>query len=362
MEMKKVAIFINTPAQVYFYSNIIKQLEVQGHNVIILAREYGMTLSLLDKMNFRYLIHAKAAKSKLGTVLAFLHSISVSYSYLRRFEPDLLVGDPCAASISMFLRCPCIAFIDSCIGTGGIFYVIIYKLLAKTVLTPTTFEKNMGKKQVRIRGYKELAYLYPNYFLADPSIYEELGMNRGERYVILRFNVFDAVHDIGRHGFSLADKFELVRKLEKHARVFISPEGSLPQDLESYRLPISYHRIHHALYYAHLLVADTGTMITEAAVLGTPGILSFSSAGKFGNFVELEQKYHLIFNYQEPAGAIEKAVELIQQPDLKEKWAEKRQKLLADKIDVTRFLVDFIENYPESFEEYQRNRIMAESK
>ena len=35
--------------------------------------------------------------------------------------------------------------------------------------------------------------------------------------------------------------------------------------------------------------------------------------------------------------AIDKAVELIQEPDLKNKWKEKRDKLLADKIDATQF-------------------------
>jgi len=44
---------------------------------------------------------------------------------------------------------------------------------------------------------------------------------------------------------------------------------------------------------------------------------------------------------------------LIQQPDLKEQWAKKQERLLADKIDVTQFTVDFIENYPESFYRYK---------
>ena len=39
---------------------------------------------------------------------------------------------------------------------------------------------------------------------------------------------------------------------------------------------------------------------------------------------------------------------LIQQEDLKGEWREKRRSLLEDKIDVTAFLVWFIENYPES--------------
>ena len=34
---------------------------------------------------------------------------------------------------------------------------------------------------------------------------------------------------------------------------------------------------------------------------------------------------------------------------VKEKWAHRRQKMLDDKIDVTGFLVRFVEGWPESF-------------
>ena len=54
-----------------------------------------------------------------------------------------------------------------------------------------------------------------------------------------------------------------------------------------------------------------------------------------GNFVELENKYHLIFNFNDPEKAIAKAVELIQKPGLKNEWKQKRDNLLADKIDTT---------------------------
>jgi len=53
----------------------------------------------------------------------------------------------------------------------------------------------------------------------------------------------------------------------------------------------------------------------------------------------------LAFNYSDPNQAITKAVELIKQTDLKQQWQEKRQALLADKIDVLKFMVETIESY-----------------
>jgi len=161
-------------------------------------------------------------------------------------------------------------------------------LFSNVILTPDCFNGDFGNKHIRISGYKELAYLYNHYFEPDPTVINELGLDNNEKYVILRFNVFDAVHDIGRRGFSLSEKYRLVRELEKHVRVFVRSEKELPDDLAVYNLPIPFERIHHAPYYAHLLVCDTGTIATEAAILGTPAVICFSSVNRFGNFNKLD--------------------------------------------------------------------------
>ena len=91
-------------------------------------------------------------------------------------------------------------------------------------------------------------------------------------------------------------------------------------------------------------------MITEAGILGTPAIRcnSFVGENDMSNFKELEEKYGLIFNFKDPEKAIAKAIDLIQQPNLKIQWDKKRQKLLEEKIDITGFMIWFIENYPHS--------------
>jgi predicted glycosyltransferase len=201
---------------------------------------------------------------------------------------------------------------------------------------------DFGEKHVRFRGYKELAYLHPNYFKPDETVYDELGLARGDRYVILRFNALNAIHDGGVHGFTVSDKLRLVNEFEKYARVFIAPEAGLPEELESRRLRIPYDRIHHALYYAQLLVADSGTICAEGAILGTPTILCNTAYNNFGVFSELDRRYGLLFNYTNSVEAIEKAVALLQQPGLKEEWAAKRRRLMDESDDVSRFVVDCI--------------------
>ena len=92
-------------------------------------------------------------------------------------------------------------------------------------------------------------------------------------------------------------------------------------------------------------------MATEAAVIGTPSIIISSLAGAMGNFIELEEIYEILYSYTDTDVALDKANEILQDSGSKEKWQIKRQRLLKDKIDVTAFMIWFIENYPRSFAE-----------
>ena len=353
----RIAFFINTPAHVHLYKNVIKSLELSGHQAIILARNYGDTVNLLDEMGFEYFVYADVPDSKYGKILSLPFNVLTAYNFLRKKKPDLLVGmGVYSAYTSQLLHKKCIIFNDS---EPTPFQFMLFKPFVDVVLTPSSFTIDLGPKHIKFNSFKEIAYLHKNYFVPDARIYDFLGISQDEDYVLLRFNAFDAVHDFGINGFSIDQKRLLVNELSKHARVFISSEIKLPDDFNKYLLKIPKSRIHDILYYAKLVVADTQTITTESAVLGTPVIRFNSFVGKkdMGNFIELENKYHLIFSFSDPEKAIAKAVELIQEPDLKNKWKEKRDKLLADKIDATKFLASFIGNYPES-----QNKIREEQK
>lgn len=177
-------------------------------------------------------------------------------------------------------------------------------------------------------------------------------MEKDEEYVLLRFNAFDAVHDFNVYGFSDQDKIQLVNELERYAKVFISSEAGVPDKIKDRVMNFPKSRIHDVIFYAKMLVTDTQTMTTEAAILGTPAIRcnNFVGPNDMGNFIELEEKYGLIYNFNKPDLAIHKAVELIQEKNLKQNWTEKREKLFNEKTDMTEFMVWFIAHYPESFD------------
>lgn len=350
----KIVVDINHPAHVHFFKNFIWEMERKGHEILITAREKEVTYRLLDNYGFDYIKMGSYRRSLIEKLINVPIMDLKMYKAVKGFKPDIFVGLGSfrAAHVSKLMRKPCILFEDSEPTPQE---HILYLPFTDAILTPSNFKKDFGKKQICYKGYHELAYLHPNYFKPDKNVLEEHGLKKNEKFSILRFVAWSASHDVGQHG--IKNKIELVRELEKYGQVLITSEGKLEKELEKYKIKAPPERIHDLLYYAHMLIGDSQTMTTEAGVLGTPAIRcnSFVGENDMGNFIELEQKYGLIFNYNDPNKALNKAAELIQKSNLREEWNTKKNRLLKDKIDVTKFMVWFIENYPESFKIMKEN-------
>ena len=226
---------------------------------------------------------------------------------------------------------------------------------ADTICTPSCFKNDLGKKHIRYNGYHELAYLHPNYFTPNPAVLDEIGLDKDDTFIILRFVSWTASHDVGQHG--IQDRTALVRELERYGQVFITSEGRLDGGLAKYQIKVAPEKMHDLMYYATLLYGESATMASECAVLGTHAIYC-DFAGR-GYTDEEEAKYGLVYNFKldddSIRSSLEKAVGLLEANNLKSIGRKKREKLLADKIDVTAFMVWFVENYPKSFKEVKEN-------
>ena len=343
----RILISIEHPAWVHQFKYIIKKLEKRGHIVKVVAINKDRDLELLDAFNIKYdVISNTIGKNLLENCFVFLQTTWKILLISIKFKPNLFLGraSPMMAINSFLFRKKHIVFEDVDIFSP---YLFICKLFSTIIITPFLFSRDLGKKHLRVHTYKELFYLHPEYFKPDSSILDEMGLNRNEIFVLLRFVSFEALHDISREGFKLEDKRKLIKELEKYSRVFISSESSLPEDFEKYMLRLSPEKIHDFIYYAKLFICDSGTMATEAAILGTPVIRCNSLVGKkdLSNFCELENKYGLLVNIRNPKKAIKKAEEMIQKTNLKREWQDKRKRLLEDKYNINNFIIWLIENY-----------------
>lgn len=133
--------------------------------------------------------------------------------------------------------------------------------------------------------------------------------------------------------------------------MFITSEIGLPPEIRDRALKTPKSRIHDVLYYARLMVTDASTIAAEAAILGTPAVRTNKFVGQkdAGNYIELENRYGLMFNVADTKAAIRKAVELMEKPGLKAEWRERRKAFFNDSIDVASFMSWLIETYPGSF-------------
>lgn len=348
----RIVFTINTPAQAYFYKNIIKETHKLGHDVSILARDYGETRFLLSSFGLDHHIYSSPPKRKYMKIISTLIDTIRYYQYIQNIKPDLVIGGGVVdVTISKLTRTPCIGFYD---GEPNInfFYSIqmkLIKFLVNVMITPSCYLECLGQKHIKINSFKELAYLHPDYYEPNDDILKTIGVKQGEEFAVIRLNAFDSVHDVGYKGLTSTYLADLISELEKMVKVFISTEKILPEAFHKYILNIPKNRIHDVIYYSKLFITETGTMTTEAAILGTPTILVHPKSRLFGNFIELHERYQMVYLFDQYDPLIkETALNIIKQTDIKAKYNEKSIKLINDKINMTEFMVWFIDNYPES--------------
>lgn len=351
----RILVEIAQQTNVHFFKHIIWDLERRGHEVCIVARDREITLELLDIYGFRYHDISKARSGRLNLFLEMLWRDYKIYQIARQFKPDIMVGrTACFTHVSRLMGIPSILDDDDGKVTG-----IKYKLeypFANVITTPACLWDDLGEKHVRYDGYKELAYLHPNRFSPDPGIFGKLRLKPDSIFFVLRFSAMQAIHDLGKQGIAPEMKRRIVGELKQHGEVFITSESPLEPDLEPCRLLVPPHKIHDVLYYATLYIGDSQTMAAEAAVLGTPSVRCSPFVGKSPGLEELEHKYGLTYGLKvdEQKKVLKKIRELLKKKNLKQQWQQRRQRMLAEKIDVTAFMADFIEQYPQSFYEYRR--------
>ena len=340
----RILIDINHPAHVHYFRNFYKIMREKGHEILVVSRNKEIEHKLLEYYKIPFIDRGKGKEGKFGKfaymVYADLKLLKISIG----FKPDIFLNflHPYPSQVAWFLRKTSLVFSDS---EHAKLHHQLTVPFATQVLTPSCYRIDLGPKHIRFEGYMELCYLHPTYYQPNPDILDILKVKPGERFVIVRFVSWAAAHDFGHLGISLENKKKAVKEMSKYARVFISSEKELPDDLKPYQINIPLHKIHDALYFSTLLFGESGTMTSEAAVLGTSAV--FLNNNGLGYTDEEETKYGLVFNYTESEedqlAAINKAVEILKNPNLEKENQIKREKLLREKIDTTEFMVKAVE-------------------
>lgn len=338
----KALLSIDHPAWAHQFRHIVAAVNARGGQVMTLAVEKDGDTELLRQYGIPYVLSARSTgKNIVEKGLLFL-GLCVEHSWRAlRFRPDVLIGraSPMMAVAAWVSRRPHLVFEDTEVSK---FSLRICRRLSTRILTPRTFLTDLGPRQVRLDTYKELFYLHPSVFTPDRQALRDCGFDPDKPYVLVRFVAWNASHDIGRRGLDDAGKVALVRRLEAYARVYVSAEGELPAQLEANRLRTPFHMAHHVLAFARLVFSEGATMASEAAVLGTHAL--YVNTIVSGTTREQSERYGLLYNFNEGGDRYERAAAqaeaLLRQSDLEQQGQAKREKLLAEKVDINQYYLD----------------------
>jgi len=343
-----ILILTGHPAQVHNFRHLKIDLENKGHSVFWMATEKDISKYLLKQYKIKYSALPKPGKSFYSKIFHLIKNTVACFKFLKANKIDIIISrvSPYAALAGFIMQKPHIALADT--ETSGVYDTVFTKFVSCFV-TAKSFQRNLRKDQIWFDGNIELFYLHPNRFQPREDVSRLLGIEKGQPYVVMRFVSWDAYHDKGLKGFTDAKKIKAVKAFSKYTRVFISAEKDLPPDLEPYKIQIPPEKMHDVLAHASLFFGESATMASESAVLGTPAVY-LDQIGR--GYTDEEEAYGLVSNYKNALSdqeqAIQKGLNLLKNPNLKEEMHKNRQRFLENKIDVTAFMAWFVESFPES--------------
>jgi uncharacterized protein len=351
-KQKHFLFFFVHPSKYYLFRYTINYLKKTGHQVDIAIVKKDVLEDLVKQEGWEYVnLFPEGRRSKstnsfsilFSTAINFFKTIYRLHKFTKGKKYDLFITDDCLVITGWYSKTFSIFFTDNELSTVP--ESALFLIASDVVLAPQCV--NLGKfesKKAGFRGYKELAYLAPDYFIPNPEILNYFNPVK-DPYSVIRLVAMTASHDMGIKGLSEDQLKKLIVLLKKYGKVFITSEISLNEQFAEYLINIEPQDISQVLYYADMFIGDSGTMTSEAAVLGTPAIMFHDFIGKLSVMSEKEEKYNLMhgFKTNQFADMLIKIEELLKMPYLKEKWRNRRNTMLEDMEDVNQFIITLLE-------------------
>jgi predicted glycosyltransferase len=276
--MARIWVDLTNPAHVVVLRPLVELLEADEHEVTLTARPLSHTTELLDDWGHPYTaIGHHGGASRLGKALAAGSRTAQAFAFARgkRFDYGLAHGSTDLPPVARVLGFPDTTMFDY--EWARLQHELNCRL-ATRVLVPDAIPAERiapygarPPKLVRYPGLKEEYYLAD--FEPDPSVLDELGLDREPVIAVVRTAPSYALYLGGSENELLprvlrrlldegAQVVVLARTDEqRHALRELDPELVIPERAVDGRSLAA---------LADLVVSAGGTMIREAAVLGTP--------------------------------------------------------------------------------------------
>ena len=344
----KILFHLGHPAHFHLFKNFIHFLQTQNHTIFILIKKKDVLENLLKSAKMAYYNILPTGKGK-GFFNLFFTTFTQNlklFLFCVRFQPYVMFGTSLSiAHIGWLLRIQNFNFNEDDFDVVPYYSKLSYPF-SKFIVAPDVCSVGKWKyKTIFYKSYHELAYLHPDNFQPDIKILTKYDLSE-KQFFLIRFSGLDAHHDKGIRGINRELALLIINHLKNIGDVLISTEKKLNDCFLPFCREIDPIDIHHVMAFAKIFIGDSQTMAAESGVLGVPFIRINDFVGRIGYLKELEDVYHLGYGIKPKNNneVLEKIDFILSLNDSKEYFFNKRNKMLFDKIDFTKFIL-FIFNY-----------------
>ncbi len=265
----KIWIDLTNSPHINFFSNVIKDLKKEGHEIIITCRDLANTIQLIELEGWDYYeIGGHAGASFVKKVTYFPKRVLQLYKFLRKNKPDIAVSHSSFYSplTARLLNIPSIYLNDNEHAKGN--YIAF--MFATCVLLPEFLSKiakrkkwNLLSKIIYYPGTKESLYLSKRNIKVKKK-------NTKINNIFIRPEPWTAQYYKGKKFFM----DDLILELSKKYHVFILPRGKDQESHYTNKKFSSIKVISNAISLdeivskCDLFIGAGGTMTREIAILG----------------------------------------------------------------------------------------------
>jgi predicted glycosyltransferase len=311
---KKVWVDIDNSPHVPFFLPIIEELEKQGVELVLTARNIYQVCELLEffqlpcKVIGRHYGSNKFLKV-FGTCLRVLQLAPTALS--RRPDVAISHGSRAQLMLCKLLRIPTIMMHDYEHSTKTGFLEPDWFLMPDVI--PSAAMAKHTDSIVRYPGLKEDVYV-PR-FRPDPSIFAQLGISRDDLLVTVRPPATEAHYHNPESEVLFAETMRLLASNPKVRAVTLPRNGRQGDKLRadwadliaSGKMLVPSHPVDglNLIWYSDLVVSGGGTMNREAAALGVPVYSIFrGKIGAVDRYLEKTGRLTMIESVAEVRGKI----------------------------------------------------------
>jgi uncharacterized protein len=354
---------ITHPADVHLFRHSIVELQKKGYRIQVTARNLRVIHALLAKFQIEF-ISRKSRGGIWGRILGLFSITWQLYQTFRKFQPDILIAGPGNIYIPIvahLLRRHSIIVADT---EHTRIQNWIVSRLAKYIYTPQCYSTQIGKKQRRFSGTKELIYLDPflneriSITLADimmrcGTVHLKETFKPHKQTILVRLSAWQATHDLFIDP--PINWRNVIVKLSYHYNIVVVPAGSANPALVPWIPHLEVDDYHPLISLCDIVITEGATTAAEAAILGKPVI--YTNPLRLGYLNELESDYGMVFHVNNDVELFSCFEQITAQPSFQHYFKQKRARYIHDKADTRAWLNEQLINDIAQLREYQSTQV-----